>query len=529
MKEINYSAKLVACVCFVALGLAGCKKEEPSAEGKLTVTPENLELSFAGDTETVRVAGNGWTAVSEAEWITIDQAAGRFTVTVGPNETEGVLEGEITVANSVDTKTVTVTQAADPNAISADPDELLVTFEGAAQTVIVSSALTWAVEVTSGKEWFTATKTGDDRFSVRATRNDGDEPRSGSLVIDNGEHQRVIPITQEEHLGFELPASADHYYATETSTVMLFNMIDAEEPEPPHMFKGDGHYLCFYISMPMVNYEYASLDIAPGTYTFTADSDHEGDFKAECVYFNRITDSALGEKLPMTEGTIDVSGDHTGYLIKVDATLEDGTRFRAFSRGAFNVENPNVLTSIYEDYRMEPLTQGGIGFRGDVIGNGTHAWALEMWSAGIYQQGDYLEGNGNMVQMMLVSDQSGDGSVLPDGTYELLDLENDGYGEFTAISGFGEWGYGSWMNEMTDGRIPSSGVAPLYKGTITSSYDPETESYTIEIDAEDDAHNAVTGSFEGELEWWLVPENPVTRASEGVRAAIPARAKYRNR
>lgn len=137
-----------------------------------------------------------------------------------------------------------------------------------------------------------------------------------------------------------------------------------------------------------------------------------------------------------------------------------------------------------------------------------------------------MEGNGNHVQIMLVSDQSGDGTVLPDGTYEFHDLLDADFVAGQAISGFGEWGYGSWINEMTNGWILGSGLAPLYSGTFTSKYNPEEETYDFEIDAWDDAHNHITGTFHGQLYWFKVGDMPVGAEAQAMKA-VPTKAPAR--
>ena len=518
MKNIYSFVLCIALVGLAVMGLTACDDDSPEAPaGSLSVSPEALEFPLGGDVKTLVVTGTGWTATPSADWIGLDPQGDALIVTVGESDTPR--DGSITVANAYDSVTVPVSQAADGNAIIVTPDRMEFAATAASQTVTVRSSLTWAV--TSDQTWLTVTKTGADAFVASVEAWDGGETRHATITIDNGETTRDVPVTQEGALGIGMPvASAYHYFDTETSTTLLFNMSNAMQPEPPHLFDGTGYYLCFNLTMPLVSYDNPTLEIAPGKYTFTQGGDLGADFSATLT-MNRIEQGAQGAAIPYKQGTLEVSGDHTGYLMKVAVELGDGTVFRAYYEGPMNIKNPRVLTQLWDDYELLPLTHGNIGFRGDVIGNGTYAWAVELFSEGIYEEDGYMKGDGNHVQLMLVSDQSGDGTVMPNGKYTLLDLEEDDYGAFQAVAGFGEWGYGSWINEMTDGWIMGAGLAPLYKGTVASVYDPVARTYTLTIDAEDDAHNRITGTFSGALEWWKVPEIPV----EVMQVPVPVRVR----
>jgi hypothetical protein len=90
--------------------------QEAAIDPTLTVDPAELAFTAEGETKTVTVtSAREWTAsaTTGAEWLTVTEGEGSFTVAAAANETTEVRNGVITVSNGVtsEEKTIAVTQA----------------------------------------------------------------------------------------------------------------------------------------------------------------------------------------------------------------------------------------------------------------------------------------------------------------------------------------------------------------------------------------------------------------------------------
>ncbi len=222
MKRLfNFLAIIV--VGITGAGMVSCQEEEK--DGLIGVNPSSLEFLKEGGTQTISVEGLNWTATPNTDWITVETAGSKISVTVGINETGKDRSGSITVKNNEDTKTVAVTQKAagsvtDP-ALSVDPEELPFTAEGGTETVTVTSELAWTAAPNDA--WITVEES-DGSFTVTVVANDLYEPRTGSVTVDNGENEATVTVTQEAAVDpslridpEELPFTAEG--GTETVTV----------------------------------------------------------------------------------------------------------------------------------------------------------------------------------------------------------------------------------------------------------------------------------------------------------------------
>ena len=188
-----------ALASMFALTFNSCKDPDPVANPDLIVTPLSLTFDAEGDTKTVTVTGEGWTAAPDAAWIVVENTTDGtgFTVTVGATTEERT--GTIVVSNADRSHTVGVAQNAptvDPAILVLDPDELTFAVEGGERTVTVTSDLTWTATTTDG--WLTVTKLDDTRLKVEAALNTtaGELAREGSVTVSNGENEETITISQ---------------------------------------------------------------------------------------------------------------------------------------------------------------------------------------------------------------------------------------------------------------------------------------------------------------------------------------------
>ena len=115
MKKNYFLLFAVALMGVVATSFAACQKIDnpPVNPSPVTVSPESLEFPAEGDTKTVTVTGENWTATTNDYWITVEPSEGSFTVTVAANPIVVERRGSITVGNGVETqvKTLEIVQA----------------------------------------------------------------------------------------------------------------------------------------------------------------------------------------------------------------------------------------------------------------------------------------------------------------------------------------------------------------------------------------------------------------------------------
>ncbi len=220
-----YKVLMIAVTCVMAAGIVSCQEEEK--DGPITVNPSSLEFIAAGGTKTIAVEGLNWEATTNAGWIKLEQSEGIITVTVGKNEA-GERSASITVKNSVDTKTVAVTQkAAGPvggQELSVDPDKLIFAYAGGTETVTVTSDLGWGT--VASDEWIVVEEF-DDSFTVTVGVNDGSEPREGSVTVDNGEEQATVVIKQATANSVVVdPENLDFTPQGGTKTVTVMSVLD---------------------------------------------------------------------------------------------------------------------------------------------------------------------------------------------------------------------------------------------------------------------------------------------------------------
>lgn len=168
-----------------------------TVDTSLEVDREELSFGDQGGVETVTVTSElEWTAVPDDDWITVEKFEDYFTITLGVNEKEEEIKGEVTVGNGTVTKTVSVKQVAagavDPT-LTVDPGELSFTVEGGIETVTVASELEW--NAVANADWITVDKT-DSGVTVTVGTNESVDIRTGSIAVNNGENEKNIAVVQ---------------------------------------------------------------------------------------------------------------------------------------------------------------------------------------------------------------------------------------------------------------------------------------------------------------------------------------------
>jgi hypothetical protein len=170
------------------------------------ISPSSNVVEATGGSGSVSVttqAGCGWSAVSNASFITITSGAagtgnGTVNYTVGVNTTSSIRTGTMTIAG----QTLTITQAGASCVSSITPSSRSLTSGSQSSTVSVSAASScnWTAQSQAG--WITITSGGAGpgpktlKYAVAA--NPSTSPRSGAIIIGSKVHtviQAGIPCS----------------------------------------------------------------------------------------------------------------------------------------------------------------------------------------------------------------------------------------------------------------------------------------------------------------------------------------------
>lgn len=133
---------------------------------------------------------------------------------------------------------------------------------------------------------------------------------------------------------------------------------------------------------------------------------------------------------------------------------------------------------------------------------GGFGWTAKFHTSGVYANGyGELVGTGYLVQTQITSAATGDGSSLPDGTYNIEESTDVG----TALAGYAtpeSAAAGTWIFELQEG-LYVQGFA-LLSGTFTTHY--TGGEYSIEMTAKDKDGKDFVAIFEGEAEYFDLSE-----------------------
>jgi hypothetical protein len=170
-----------------------------------TVAPTSIAVGEGGGPFTITVSGPPgctWTSSSGVGWIAVTGAAtgngdGTTQIRIDPNTATSLRTGTATVAG----ETVTVNQAAATVVVPActytlDPDPQPIRKQGDSGSFGVHTGATCQWTARSNVSWITVTQgasgTGDGTVSYTVDRNDGRDPRTGTITVAD----KVFTITQ---------------------------------------------------------------------------------------------------------------------------------------------------------------------------------------------------------------------------------------------------------------------------------------------------------------------------------------------
>lgn len=197
----NGTATRTATITIKAGGLTktiSVKQESPSLSLSLS------ELSFTPEsgTKTFSITTNmAWTAVSNANWCTLNSASGTgnksINVTVYTNNETTLRTATITVKAGNQTKTVTVTQ--DCFTLTVSPATIQLPLQEATNTLSINSNTTWSI---SGipTQWCSVSRTsgtGNAAVTIKTTAATSSTKRQATLVVKAGNLERNVTLTQD--------------------------------------------------------------------------------------------------------------------------------------------------------------------------------------------------------------------------------------------------------------------------------------------------------------------------------------------
>jgi hypothetical protein len=169
----------------------------------LEVTPVERNVSHTSGSTTFSVTSNTeWSVSDNAGWLSVSPASGSgngtITATYTDNPVTSQRSGIITVTGGGITRTVTVTQSAQPFVLEVSPSERNVGNTAGSTTFSVTSNTEWSVSDNAG--WLrvsSETSSGNGTITVTYMYNPVTSQRSGIITVTGGEITDTVLIKQD--------------------------------------------------------------------------------------------------------------------------------------------------------------------------------------------------------------------------------------------------------------------------------------------------------------------------------------------
>lgn len=180
--------------------------QSASSTYDVLVDPTKLDFGYEGGTATVSVScGSNWTAVADAEWISLSAASGDGNTTIEVIVAESDMlvprSGSVTFNSAVGSSaSILVNQEAapDPHFLTVNPTDFFFGKEGGTQTFSIGCDVEWSIETED--DWATPSAfsgTGDATLTLTVEPNYIAEPRELSLVVVSGSLAHRLIVQQE--------------------------------------------------------------------------------------------------------------------------------------------------------------------------------------------------------------------------------------------------------------------------------------------------------------------------------------------
>lgn len=378
---------------------------------------------------------------------------------------------------------------------------------------IIDNPVEGATLVPEADEWIVNFDTSTDgRLCFTASENPLKETRSTIItlkyVYNGGETSAQINVIQDPSSAiiFEAPCASGFYYGDTYGTqgMRYYTWLSENPVQGNGLGAGINYCLDIFSGTPENMQEIAA---APGTYVFS-NSGKEGTLgNTNC----RLVDGTTGETTYFKNGTLVITQEGDGYHYEATFTDSSDIIHRVSYTGPvslYNTTNPYSST-LTEDYEIQ---LGNAALYSYFYGTYYNDYTMN-WS-GTIAPGN---GNGDAIQFDLCAPMDADfENGFPTGTFSINGTMN----EYTSINGFKDaygMAIGTWYYEMVNQNMGTR-VAPLVSGTLTISKNGTT--YSIVLDAKDDAGNIITANWSGEA---YISDQTVSAAPPRTGTPIPFR------
>jgi peptidyl-Asp metalloendopeptidase len=195
------------------------------------VSPTTSSIGSGAGTVNVAVtagSGCGWTASSNASWITVATASGSgngtVSLNVAANGAIGSRIGTVTIAG----RTYTITQAGAPCAYTLTPRSASVPAAGGTATVTLTTLAGCSWTATSNVSWITVTSgvsgAGNRTIMLAVAANTGSTSRSGTVTIAG----QTVTVTEAPRVAASNATAANGDFSGDLKADLLWRSADGQ-------------------------------------------------------------------------------------------------------------------------------------------------------------------------------------------------------------------------------------------------------------------------------------------------------------
>lgn len=194
------TTKILAALAALAL-VFSCTKTKVV---ELDVTPLAVSYQVAGGEQSVNISCNdAWTAVKDADWITLSAEKGEgnatLKITATENKTVERRDAQVIISAGEFKKTVKVQQLGLNPELIVTPEKLEVGCEGGEFDVTITSNIEWHIAIEEQDNWITAVVpngTGSAVVKLKIDANETVTVRGAKIGVKGGNFARVIDVEQ---------------------------------------------------------------------------------------------------------------------------------------------------------------------------------------------------------------------------------------------------------------------------------------------------------------------------------------------
>ena len=332
--------KKILSIFVLALGFitfAACSDNDnyTEKENSVKVVKANTLIAYTGGSTTIEVTGTGISAVSAAEWLTVNVNGNTITATATQNTSRESRATHITAkASNGDYTLIPIQQ----EGWTFDTSIFSLTVNDAAEEYLFTVSSAYPIAVTSNSSWFDINydaETGNVKVNI--TANNTGLPRSGSINVESAGTVKTIPVYQAEFendvlgkykFGFTAAGKDQSNYtyidAVLTSKSLTINVSDTKSFKIPISFPNGGE-APYIINIA----DEIPVGESDGKFCFLAFDNYQYNFlgRYASYFFNYLSDSA-------TQGVLNVETDNDGNSTGLSCLFAGNIDLDGYSYGA---------------------------------------------------------------------------------------------------------------------------------------------------------------------------------------------------